>query len=133
MNIKNLSSNVSILSADEDKYLHKIGTEIYGKKITMLPVDTLDMYEEVDELPKFTKAEYEDKVRELIKEKYSIEDELAIQRKAFNAMFTPTTLSEDDSTNIMSEFTEYNAFVEECKVKAVEILNNRTNGEEVLA
>lgn len=123
-------NNITLLSADESKYIHKIGTEMYCKKVTMLPSETIEMYEEVNEIPKFTKSEYEDKVKELIKERYTIEDELAIQRKAFNAMITPTTLSEDSSESIMDEFTEYNTFVEECKVKAVEILNNKTNGEE---
>lgn len=46
---------------------------------------------------------YEEKVVQLIRERYSIDDELAIQRQR-------------DSKP--SEFAEYNAFCEECKQKA---------------
>lgn len=122
-------NNITLLSADEGKYIHKIGTEMYCKKVTMLPSETIEMYEEVNEIPKFTKSEYEDKVKELIKERYTIEDELAIQRKAFNAMITSTTLSEDSSESIMDEYNEYNLFVEDCKVRAVEILNTKEDSE----
>lgn len=123
---KNIGNLIELSS--ESGYIHKIGTETYFKKGIIFPTDTEDMFEEVNELPKYTRQEYEDKVKELIKCKYSIEDELAIQRKAFNATITPSTLSEDNINAIIDEFTEYSSFVESCKVRAVEILNNKENG-----
>lgn len=128
MEIKQVGT-INILSADEGMYIHRIDSEIYGSKITMLPSDTLDMFEEVRELPKFTKSEYENKVKELIKEKYSVEEELAIQRKAFNTLLSPMTLSEDKAESVMDEYNEYNLFVEDCKVRAVEILNTKEDSE----
>jgi hypothetical protein len=54
---------------------------------------------------------YEQLVNQLIAERYTIQDELAIQRKAYNG--------------ITDEFHIYNAFVEECKVKAKQFIAER--------
>lgn len=110
--------------SDSDKFIHRIGSEVCFKRGTILVNDTEDNFEEVDELPKFTTFEYEEKVRELIKQKYSIDEELAIQRKAMVAMLTPMTLSGDNAKKNMNEFNEYNLFVENCKIQAKEILSN---------
>lgn len=93
----------------KDKFVHRIGTNTYFKKGIVLATDTVDNYEEVDEIPKYTSEEYKTKVRELIKEKYTIEDEIALYRqKDIKAV----------------EFEEYYQFCEECKIKAKEELNN---------
>lgn len=57
------------------------------------------------QLDNMERKSYEDRVVELIRQKYSANDELAILRKK---------LANIDST----EFEEYNAYVEECKAKA---------------
>lgn len=108
------------------KYLHKVGTQIYLKpnqKTAMLPTDTLDMYIEVAEMPKYTKEEYDAKVNELVRTKYSESEEFAIQRKMLYLQTQPSTLNDDKADAIVAEFDEYNAFVEECKVKTKEELD----------
>ncbi len=107
--------------SSESGYIHKIGTEQYFTRgVVLVP----DEYEEVKEIPKYTREEYEQKVQELIKCKYSIEDELGIQRKMINTLTTPQALSDEDAEIYSQEFIEYNSFVEDCKVTAKEILNN---------
>lgn len=110
--------------SDSDKPIHRVGSETYGKKITLLPSDTADTFEEVDEIPRFTKAEYEAKVAELVRERYTADEEFALQRKRINSLLVPATLSDDNAETLASEYEAYNAYVGECKVKAVEILNN---------
>ena len=58
---------------------------------------------------------YKEKIVELIRERYDMDDELAILRQR------------DEKPE---EFAEYNAFVEECKEQAKEFLNNNNNTEE---
>lgn len=108
MDIRNITNNVCEIST-ESGYIHKKGTDSYFKKGMMLPTDTIDMYEEVDEIPKYTHQEYVDKVRELIKERYTIEDEIALHRQKEVKPY---------------EFDEYNDYCEECKLKAKELLSN---------
>lgn len=100
-------------------FMHKKGTDIYAKSIVMLPADTLDMYEEVDEIPLYTKAAYDAKVNELVRERYSESEEFAIQRKMINVTVSSTPLAMNDAADtIISEYAAYNTFVEECKEKA---------------
>ena len=100
----------------EGKMVHKFGTDLYFKRAIAKSTDNVDMYEEVEEMPKYTNKEYSDKVDELVREKYSISQELAILRQR------------DEK---VSEYEEYYRYAEECKVKAKEILNNRENEEVV--
>lgn len=96
--------------------VHKIGTDIYAPSIVMLPSDTLDMYEEVAEKPAYTKEQYDNKVAELVRQRYSESEEFAIQRKAINAAFSPSVTSADSSA--LEEYQSYNAYVDECKLRA---------------
>ena len=96
----------------EGKYVHKIGTDTYFKRGTTLKSDTIDLFEEIDVLPSYTKEEYDEKVSELVRQKYTESDEFAIQRKAINS----TILGEKE--NLTDEYIQYNAFVEECKLRA---------------
>ena len=63
------------------------------------------MFKEVDSIPK-DEEEYKQKVRELIAEKYAMEDEIAFIRQ------------KDTKPD---EYAEYNSFVESCKAKAKEL------------
>lgn len=99
--------------SDENKYIHRIDSETYFKRAMVLPKDTIDMYEEVDELPKYTEAEYKEKVRELIKERYTIEDEIALVNN-----------KEDGKASHLKEYNEYLTYRNECKVRAKELLEN---------
>lgn len=97
-------------------YVNRKGEEHSEKrKMPMLASDTIDDYEEVLELPKYSEEDYKTKVKELIAQKYSIEDELAL--------INNVNVKEPKSTHV-SEYDEYMAYREECKVKAKEILNN---------
>lgn len=92
----------------EGKCVHKIGTNIYSTgKIGILPNDTIDMYEEVDEIPKYTEEDYKTKVQELIAQRYSIEDEIAIINN-----------KEDNSEKHLAEYQEYLVYREKCKENA---------------
>lgn len=107
-------------------YLHKIGTDIYCTSAVLLPGETADMYEEVSAKPSYTKGEYDAKVAELVRERYSASEEFAIQRKAINVAFSPSVTATDPA---MVEYAAYNTYVDECKQKAKIILseNDKTD------
>lgn len=107
----------------DNGYVHKLGTDIYVKAIIMLPSDTILDFEEVTEIPSYTKTEYDNKVAQLVRERYTESEEFAIQRKALNAFFS------DSQEKDLSEYNQYNTFVEECKQQAKNP-NLYSNGEE---
>lgn len=113
--------NNQVFSTD-GKYVHRIGTDTYFKRGTILNTDTEADYEEVDEIPPYTKAEYDSRVAELVREKYTESEEFALQRKAINAAFSPSTLSAENS-NALEEYAAYNEYVEKCKKDAKSDLN----------
>lgn len=96
--------------AAEGKWLHRIGTEAYFKRAI---VGTADI-EEVDEVPKYTDAEYSERVNALIRERYSDSEELSILRQRDEK---PT------------QFAEYYTYCEECKKRAKAALSARTDEE----
>lgn len=104
--------------SDEGKYVHKIGTDTYVKKSMVLPTDKVEDFEEVSELPLFTKEQYDNKVAELIREKYSASEEFALQRKMINATNADMPLSDAETNRVIEEYDTYNTYVEECKIKA---------------
>lgn len=99
--------------AAEGKWLHRIGTEAYFKRAIMGKNGTAD-FEEVDDVPKYTDAEYSERVNALIREQYSDSEELSILRQR------------DEKP---SQFAEYYAFCEDCKKRAKAELNARTEAE----
>lgn len=103
-------------------YVHRLGTENYVKRAILLPNDTESDFEEIAELPKFTKEEYDAKVAELVRTKYDADAEFAIQRKMINTLLSPSPLADDKVEEVVEKYHVYNTFVEECKVKAAEVL-----------
>ena len=99
--------------AAEGKWLHRISTEAYFQRAIMGKNGTAD-FEEVDEVPKYTDAEYSERVNALIRERYDESRELSILRQR------------DEKP---SEFAEYYAYCEECKTRAKAELSARTNEE----
>ena len=96
--------------AAEGKWLHRIGTEAYFKRAIMGKNGMVD-FEEVDEVPKYTDAEYSERVNALIRERYSDSEELSILRQRDEK---PT------------EFAEYYTYCEDCKKRAKAELSART-------
>lgn len=107
--------NGEVYSTD-GKIVHKLGTDMYFDRAIVGKKATVEEYEEVDTIPKYTQGEYAKKVEELIREKYSLSDELAVLRQR------------DEKPN---EYSDYYTYAEECKVKAKEILNNKEDEEVV--
>ncbi len=128
------------LEPSEGGLIHKIGTDVYApNSIMLLPGESVDMYEEVAARPAYSKAEYDAKVAELVRERYTASDEFAIQRKAINTMTSGPTLALPEGEGVspslqsghngqsghggvdaLEEYAEYNAYVEECKQRAKE-------------
>lgn len=88
--------------SDSGKFIHRLGTESYFKRSTLLPGDTAGKFEEVDEIPEETGTNYNEEVNSMIRGKYSLSEELAILRQR-------------DSKP--EEFAAYNEYAECCKVE----------------
>lgn len=88
--------------SDSGKLVHRLGTESYFKRSTLLPGDTVDKFEEVDEVPEETRTNYNEEVNSMIRGKYSLSEELAILRQR-------------DSKP--EEFAAYNEYAEHCKAE----------------
>lgn len=117
------------LEAAEGYILHRIGsddyTEIHHASVT---ADDLDSWEEiaVDAVPRYTKAQYRAQVVALIRERYDVDKEFEIQREMLDALLNPAPMGVDDTdagtTDVVVEFNVYNDYVEECKLRAREML-----------
>lgn len=101
-----------------DGYIHRIDEEDYAKRCILLPSLTIADYEEVAEIPPYTKSQYDSKVAEFVRERYTESEEFAIQRKMMNTILSPATISADSKGSPLSEYQAYNAYVEECKARA---------------
>lgn len=86
--------------SDSDKYVHRLGTESYFKRSTLLPGDTVEKFEEVDAIPDQS-INYNEEVNSMIRQRYSLSEELAILRQR------------DTKPD---EFEAYNEYAEYCKV-----------------
>lgn len=102
----------------EGKSVRRVGTDVVFRRGGVLPGDTADLFEEIDEVPAYSKTEYDDKVNELVRRRYSESEEFAIQRKMLNTLMTPAPLSDDAIENAVAEYDAYNAYVEQCKLDA---------------
>lgn len=73
----------------------------------------------VTDIPPYTKSEYDAKVAELVREKYTADEEFALQRKMINAVMPPDTISADGSASkALEEYQAYNTYVQGCKARA---------------
>ena len=96
------------VDTDADHILHRIGSDDYTEIRHIMAKDP-DAWEEIalPDIPRYTNTEYADEVERLIRQRYSVSAELAILRQR------------DTKTD---EFATYNAFAEDCKARAREIL-----------
>lgn len=94
--------------------IRRRGTNIVGRRMTLLPGDTADSFEEVDALSvnsemsasieaEIRQTAYHARVDALIRLRYTIADELALLRQR------------DTKPD---EFASYHAYAEQCKAKA---------------
>lgn len=94
--------------SDSDKFVHRLGTESYFKRSTLLPGDTADKFEEVDAIPEQPSFDYNEEVNGMIRQRYSLSEELAILRQRDTKP---------------GEFAVYNEYAEECKSKVKAMMN----------
>lgn len=129
------------LSCTEEYYLHRKGSEEYPAcRRLQVKADEVDDFEEIliADIPPYTKAQYKALVVELIRERYDIDKEFEIQRELLEILRKlldtllnpqPMTLEATDPTpGIIADFNAYNAYVEECKLRAREMLDGRYLG-----
>lgn len=87
---------------DSTGYVHRKGSNSYFKRSTLLPGDSIDSFEETDVIPE-TDEDYPERVNALIRERYSLSDELALLRQRD---------TKDD------EYKAYYEYAEACKSNA---------------
>ena len=91
------------ITSDSGKYVRRRSDGLTAKAIAAMTYNA-DDYEEVDELPvAFDETAYKERVESLIRERYTVADELGILRQRDTKP---------------QEFAEYNAFAEQCKAEA---------------
>lgn len=91
------------ITSDSGKYVRRISDGLTATAIAAMTYNA-DDYEEVDEMPvTVDEAAYKAAVERLIRERYSVADELGILRQRDTKP---------------QEFAEYNAFAEACKEQA---------------
>jgi hypothetical protein len=122
------------ITCDKNHYLHRVGSKEYPEiHDVTVPEALAAEWEEIPlaDVPKYTEAEYSAKTVELIRRKYSQDDEIAILRKfAALSLATPAGLTAeqiDDHARhaeaVIAELHEYNDYAEACKAEAREILS----------
>ena len=91
------------ITSDSGKYVRRVSDGLTAKAIAAMTYDAED-YEEVDTLPvTIDETAYKERVEHLIRERYTVADELGILRQRDTKP---------------QEFAEYNAFAEQCKAQA---------------
>lgn len=80
----------------------------------------IEFYDVVEEQPSQEIIDYDSKVAELIREKYSLDDEIAITNNRM-AVFDANLLPKEKEEEYSREYYVYQLFREECKKKAREI------------
>lgn len=92
-----------LIEADEGCVLHLEGSDDYRSR--RASVTDPEKWEEIpeDDVPAYTESQYKERVEALIRERYTVADELAVLRQR-------------DAKP--EEFAAYNAFAEQCKASA---------------
>ena len=106
------------ISTDSEHILHRKGGDDYAtirKAITANPEDWEEIA--IEDIPPYTNAEYAAKVSELIHQKYSLDDEIALR----------ANLEDDPTEKRTNEFAEYLAFRKQCKEEAKKLLTEEAN------
>lgn len=101
------------ISTDSEHILHHKGSDDYTtirKAITANPEDWEEIA--IEDIPPYTNAQYAAKVSELIHQKYSLDDEIALR----------ANLEDDPTEKRTNEFAEYLAFRKQCKEQAKKLL-----------
>ena len=115
-------NNLVEISTDESHILHRIGSEEYQelRRATIAATDLANWEEiAVADIPPYTEAEYKAKVRELIRERYSADDEFAL----INNVMAGVTEKRQ------SEYAAYQDYRAECKKRARELLTHNDTSE----
>ena len=109
--------NVWLVSTDNNHILHFKGSDNYNP-IRKLTTANPEDWEEIaiEDIPPYTNAQYAAKVSELIHQKYSLDDEIALR----------ANLEDDPTEKRKNEFAEYLAFRKQCKEEAKKILIEET-------
>lgn len=98
----------------EGKYVHIKNTDVYFKRAVAVCL-SVEQCEEVDEVPQTTNTKaYEDKVDSLIRNRYSLSEELGILRQ---------------KDTKKAEYDAYFAYCEQCKAEAKEWVKEHPNGD----
>lgn len=101
------------ITSDSGKYVRRLSDGLTATAIAAMTYNA-DDYEEVDELPvTIDETAYKERVESLIRERYTVADELGILRQR-------DTKPE--------EFAEYNAFAEACEEQARAEIAAEANG-----
>ena len=106
------------ISTDSEHILHRKGSDDYAtirKAITANPEDWEEIA--IENIPPYTNAQYAAKVSELIHQKYSLDDEIALR----------ANLEDDPTEKRTNEFAEYLAFRKQCKEEAKKLLTEEAN------
>lgn len=96
--------------ASDGKYIHRKGSNSYFKRCILLKDETEADFEEVDSIPELQDSEsYKEQVISKVRERYTIDDELAILRQR------------DTKPD---EFNEYFKFAEQVKKEVKDAQSN---------
>lgn len=124
MKTKQLSNGKVEIWTDADHIIRKKGdnnpTEIRRRRIDATDIDNWEEVAIADMRP-YSDEQYNDKVAELVAERYPMAEENAITRKLLNKLLHPESATLDDENAIAKEvaqFEAYNAYVEDCKARA---------------
>ena len=110
------------ISTDNAHILHHKGSDDYTtirKAITANPEDWEEIA--IEDIPPYTNAQYAAKVSELIHQRYSLDDEIALR----------ANLEDDPTEKRTNEFAEYLAFRKQCKEQAKKLLIEEKNKQEL--
>lgn len=127
METKQLSGGKVEIWADADHVIRKKGdnnpTQIRRRRVN---ADELSQWEEVAiaDMRPYSDEQYNEKVAELVAQRYPMSEENAITRKLLNKLLHPETATLDETGSDMelpkevAQFEAYNAYVEDCKARA---------------